>query len=272
MKFTAAVIQMSADIGNRSANVQRAKALIRAAAQKGSKLCVLPELALDEFFSQWKDTKYFDYAEPLDGPTIREFQALARETDCYLAVPHFERGPMGNCFNSAVLLSGEGELVGVYRKNHIPFTRTYEKYYFTPGGGFPVFESPFGKLGILICYDRRFPESARELVKRGAEIILIPISSMRFAGSSFSELPIWEPELRIRATENQCFVLASNRSGKEESYEFIGNSMIVSPAGEVLAKAGEEENVVVLAEIDTDLVAATRRSLPLMRDRRTDLY
>lgn len=272
MKLKVASIQMSADIGNHAANVDRAKSLIRQAAAQDVKLCLLPELGLDEFFAQWKDPHYFSYAEPLDGPTVTEMQALAKETGTYIALPHFERGVMGNCYNSVVLISDQGETIGVYRKNHIPFTRTYEKYYFTPGNGFPVFDSPYGKLGIVICYDRRYPESCRELAKKGAEIILIPISSMRFKGIEFSEIPMWEQELRTRALENQVYVIAANRSGVEADFSFIGRSMIVSPTGDILAKVEEEENVIVVAQIDTDLVRTTRQALPLLRDRRPDIY
>ena len=168
MKIKAAAIQMSTDIGAHSANVERAKALIRQAARDGAKLCVLPELGLDEFFGQWLDAKYFSYAQTLDGPDVRAFQALAKEVGVYLTLPLFERAVTGNCYNSVLLISDEGKTVGVYRKNHIPFSLTYEKYYFTPGNGFPVFDTPFGKVGILICYDRRYPESCRELVRQGA--------------------------------------------------------------------------------------------------------
>lgn len=272
MKIKVAAIQMSADTANRTANVERAKDLIKQAAENGVKMCVLPELVLDEFFVQWKDIKYFSYAEPLDGPTINEFQKLAIETDMHIALPHFEKDPIGKFYNSVVMINNKGEIYGVYHKNHIPFTRSFEKYYFTPGSGFPVFDTEFGTVGTVICYDRRYPESCRELVKKGAKIIFIPISSMRFKGVSFSEIPIWESELRTRAVENQVFVIAANRSGAEGDFEYIGRSMIVAPNGEVLAKVEEEENVIVMAEIDTNLVDETRTSLPLFRDRRTDLY
>ena len=146
MKYKAAAIQMSSLIEDHSGNIERAKELVRTATKEGAKLCVLPELVLDEFFAQWQDAKHFERAESLDGRTVREFQTLARETNCYLILPLFERGIMGNCFISAVLISNEGSIVGVYRKNHIPFSRTYEKYYFTPGNVFPVFDTPLGKI------------------------------------------------------------------------------------------------------------------------------
>lgn len=272
MKYKAAAIQMSSLIEDHSGNIERAKELVRTATKEGAKLCVLPELVLDEFFAQWQDAKRFERAESLDGRTVREFQTLARETNCYLILPLFERGIMGNCFNSAVLISNEGSIVGVYRKNHIPFSRTYEKYYFTPGNGFPVFDTPLGKIGILICYDRRFPESFRELVKKGAEIVCIPIASWTIKDSGQSELPFWEAELRVRALENQIYIVAANKSGEEENLVFIGNSMIVAPNGEVLSKTDDAENTLVLAELDTTVVRTTRNRSPLYRDRRTDIY
>ena len=272
MRFKAAAIQMSSLTEDYSGNIDRAKKLVRQAATEGAKLCVLPELALTEFFARWQDVKYFHYGEPLDGAAVQEFRALARETDCYLTLPLFERGIMGNYFNSAVLISNEGNIVGVYRKNHIPFSRTYEKYYFTQGDGFPVFDTPFGRLGVLICYDRRFPESFRELTKKGAEIILIPIASWTIKDSGQSELPFWEAEMRVRALENQVYVVAANKSGEEDKLVFIGNSMIVDPAGNILARTDDAENVLVLADLDTAAVRAVRDRSPLYRDRRPDIY
>ena len=272
MKIKGAAIQMSTEIGRHQINMARAKDLIRQATSAGAKICVLPELGLDEFFAQWKDPKYFDYAEPIDGKTVKEFQELAKETDSYIALPFFERSIVGNCYNSTALISNTGNIVGVYHKNHIPFSHTYEKYYFTPGEGFPVFDSPYGRIGILTCYDRRFPESCRELAKKGAEIVLISIASWTVKGSGQSELPFWEAELRVRALENQVYVIAANKSGEEAELSFIGNSMVVAPNSTVLSSAGDEENVVVLAELDTDLVRRTRNGMSLFRDRRPDLY
>lgn len=269
-KVRVAAIQMGADIANRSSNVRRAKDLIRQAAKDGARLSVLPEMALDEFIVQWKDIKYYSYAEPVDGPTVQTFSELAKEVGTYIVLPLFEKDLPGIYYNSAVLISDEGEVVGVYRKNHIPLTLSYEKFYFTPGQGFPVFDTPFGRLGILICYDRKYPESWRCLIDQGATIIVNLISSWSYMG--MSEAEIWEAELRTRACENQVFVIAANRCGKEEAYGFIGRSMIVSPRGKVLAAVNEEENVVVACDIDPDEVDEVRVRLPLLRDRRPDLY
>ena len=168
MKVKVAAIQMSADIGGREANVERAERLLIQAARQGADLCVLPELALDEFFPLYKDTRYFAYAEELDGPTVRRFRSLAGELGIYLALPLFEKNLIGTYYNSLVLLTPEGTIGAVYRKVHVPCTRSYERYYFTPGPEFVVADTRYGKVGLAICYDRRYPETCRELMKKGA--------------------------------------------------------------------------------------------------------
>ena len=251
MKVKVAAIQMSADIGGREANVERAERLLIQAARQGADLCVLPELALDEFFPLYKDTRYFAYAEELDGPTVRRFRSLAGELGIYLALPLFEKSLIGTYYNSLVLLTPEGTIGAVYRKVHVPCTRSYERYYFTPGPEFVVADTRYGKVGLAICYDRRYPETCRELMKKGARLILISIS---------------------RAFENQLFLAACNRSGQEGEYTFFGHSMLLGPDGSVLAQADEAENVVVLAEMELEDADRARINGPLLRDRRPELY
>ena len=150
MKVKVAAIQMSADIGGREANVERAERLLIQAARQGADLCVLPELALDEFFPLYKDTRYFAYAEELDGPTVRRFRSLAGELGIYLALPLFEKSLIGTYYNSLVLLTPEGTIGAVYRKVHVPCTRSYERYYFTPGPEFVVADEPVAALDVSI--------------------------------------------------------------------------------------------------------------------------
>ena len=271
MKVKVAAIQMSADIGGREANVERAERLLIQAARQGADLCVLPELALDEFFPLYKDTRYFAYAEELDGPTVRRFRSLAGELGIYLALPLFEKSLIGTYYNSLVLLTPEGTIGAVYRKVHVPCTRSYERYYFTPGPEFVVADTRYGKVGLAICYDRRYPETCRELMKKGARLILISISSSIMPGG-FSELPVFETELKTRAFENQLFLAACNRSGQEGEYTFFGHSMLLGPDGSVLAQADEAENVVVLAEMELEDADRARINGPLLRDRRPELY
>lgn len=270
MKYIAAAIQMSAKINDRAFNVSKARTLISDAAKQGADICVLPELALYEFFPQWKDDKYYSYADDKDGELIMQFCQLAKEKNICIVLPFFEKALTGVYYNSVALIDNNGAVAGIYHKNHIPFTKSYEKYYFTPGDGFPVFDLPLGRVGVCICYDRRYPETCRELVKKGAEVIYIPISSSIIDG--FSEQPMWECELRTRALENQCWIVACNRTGKEQNFDFFGWSLIVSPRGEVVKRADETEDMTILAEIDTDLVKTVRCSSPLLRDRRPDIY
>ena len=148
---------------------------------------MLPELALDEFFPLYKDTRYFAYAEELDGPTVRRFRSLAGELGIYLALPLFEKSLIGTYYNSLVLLTPEGTIGAVYRKVHVPCTRSYERYYSHPDRSL-WWRIRYGKVGLAICYDRRYPETCRELMKKGARLILISISSSIMPGG-FSELP-----------------------------------------------------------------------------------
>lgn len=271
MKATVAAIQMSAGINSRQENVARAKELITQAAGQGANICLLPELALDEFFPPHKDTRYFSYAEPVDGPTVRQFQELASSLGIYLSLPLFEKSLIGTYYNSLVMIGPEGDILTVYRKVHVPCTRSYERYYFTPGDRFAVVDTRYGKVGLAICYDRRYPETCRELMKLGARLILISISSSIMPGG-FSELPVYETELKTRAFENQLFIAACNRSGREGEYEFFGHSMILGPDGTVLARAGKEENVIVQAQLELEDADQARINGPLLRDRRPELY
>ena len=188
-----------------------------------------------------------------------------------MALLLFEKSLIGTYYNSLVLLTPEGTIGAVYRKVHVPCTRSYERYYFTPGPEFVVADTRYGKVGLAICYDRRYPETCRELMKKGARLILISISSSIMPGG-FSELPVFETELKTRAFENQLFLAACNRSGQEGEYTFFGHSMLLGPDGSVLAQADEAENVVVLAEMELEDADRARINGPLLRDRRPELY
>lgn len=176
----------------------------------------------------------------------------------------------GVYYNAAAVIGPDGGIIGVYRKTHIPFTKSYEKYYFTPGPDLPVFDTPVGRIGVLICYDRWYPEAWRKLVAQGAQIVCCPISSGKLGAQS--EAPVWEPLLRIRARENLVFVAAANRTGTEPPYENLGRSMIVSPLGDVLAGPGQDGRQSLTTKVDLNDVARCRQAMPFLRDRRPDLY
>jgi len=262
-----AAIQMASAAGDKEANLEKAARLIEAA---DADLAVLPELFATEFFATARDTRFFDYAEPANGEIVTRMAEVARRTGTMLVVPFFEYAASGEYYNSAALIDRTGKTLGVYRKTHIPFTRTFEKYYFAPGGALPVFDTPLGRIGILICYDRWFPEAWAKLREAGAEIVCVPIASWRFEGGS--EAPFWEALHTMRARENLLFVAAANRTGRDGDFAYIGNSLLADPAGKLLERCDETFEGSVVADIDLDDVRRIRGAWPLLRDRRPDLY
>jgi beta-ureidopropionase len=264
-------VQVFASIGNVEENVEKAMSYIQEAGKRGVQALVFPELFLSEFFAQKQSKEYFKYGIRKDSKLILQFCEAARKNHLLLLVPFFEKDITGVYYNSVAVINPDGNLQGVYRKNHIPFTKSFEKYYFTPGSGFPSFDSDFGKIGVLICYDRRFPESWRSLILQGVRVVFVPISSWSYKGQS--ERPIWEAELRVRAIDNLVYVVAANRIGREEEYEFIGQSLVVAPpGGEIIAKMDDKSEGLLTAEVDPSLVDQARIDWPLFRDRRPEIY
>jgi predicted amidohydrolase len=261
------VVQMSSRTADKRANLEKAARLIGDAKVD---LAVLPELFATEFFAAEKDPRFFEYAEPADGEIVSTMAAVAKETGTMIVVPFFEYHQSGIFYNSAALVDADGSIIGIYRKTHIPFTKSFEKFYFAGGGDLPVFDTPFGRIGILICYDRWYTGAWRELCRRGAEIVCVPIASWRVEGAS--ELPFWDALHRIRAREHIVFLAAANRSGVEGTFEYLGRSMIVGPSGEILGQAGEDLEGAVIFDCDLDQVRRERSKWPLLRDTRHDLY
>ena len=210
--------------------MEKALRLIDEAAGKGANIVALQELFNTPYFpNRPRDSqKYFAMAETIPGPTIDRVADKAREHNMVIMAPIYEREMAGVYYNSAAVIGPDGELIGVYRKMHIPHSDDYiEKYYFKPGNlGFPVFDTPFGKIGVLICYDRHFPEGARALGLAGAEILLIPVASPRPTASE-----VFVKELMGMAIANQYFVAAVNRVGVELKEEFYGDEPGVRPQG-----------------------------------------
>ncbi len=262
-----AALQMASLSEDKAGNLKKAAELLQG---EPWDLAVLPELFATEFFATVKDPALFRLAEPIQGTIVTEMAKVAKKMKGYLVVPFFERGEADICYNSAAFVGREGQVLGVYRKTHIPFTRTYEKYYFSPGGQFPVFETDFGKVGVLICYDRWYPEAWRKLILQGAEIVCIPISSWKFQG--FSEISMWKPLLQIRARENLAYAAAANRVGKEGEFFYIGRSLVANPRGEVVGELGETEERLLTVSCDLEMVREERAALPFLRDRRPELY
>jgi N-carbamoylputrescine amidase len=222
--------------------------------------------------------EYFDWAEPIPGPTTDRMAAVARETGAVVIAPVFERAPDGRYFNAAAVLGPDGGVIGKYRKSSIPFMdvaksaepRGDEKFYFTPGDlGFPTFPTPFGRIGILICYDRHFPEAARVLGLGGTEIMFVPTNTTGMARY------LWDVELRSHAIANIFYVCGVNKVGVDvggSTRNHHGDSMIISPRGEILAQASDSKDDIAIADVDLSLLPQIRELWGYYRDRRPDKY
>jgi beta-ureidopropionase len=259
-------------------NIRTAARLIRQASAQGAQIICLQELFSTIYFCVEERPEYFDLAEPIPGPTIDQMGELARETGTVLICPIFERASEGKFFNSAAVVGPDGQVIGKYRKSSIPFMdrarssepRGNEKFYFEPGDlGFPTFPTPFGRIGILICYDRHFPEAARVLGLNGAEIVFVPTVT------STMTRYLWEVELRAHAIANIYYVCGVNKVGMDvggSSRVHFGSSVIINPRGEILAQAGDTNEEVVVADVDLSIIPELRAMWGYYRDRRPDKY
>jgi N-carbamoylputrescine amidase len=278
--FTVGLIQ--AAVGDDiAANVRDAQDKIREAASRGAQIICLQELFDARYFAQSTKAERFDLAEPIPGPTVTSMQALARSLAVVLIVPIFEREAAGVYRNSAAVIDADGSLLGVYRKLHIPDDpQYYEKYYFTPGDTFRVWQTKQAKIGTLICWDQWFPEGARITSLLGAEILFYPTAigwhPAEKAEVGQAQLSAWQTIQRSHAIANGVFVAAVNRVGHEpepgtKGIEFWGHSFIADPFGRVIAEAGTGPEVLV-ATCDPAIIEETRRNWPFLRDRRVDAY
>lgn len=263
-----ALVQMAAAPA-KEANLEHAAALIREARAGGADVACLPELFATPFFVVELEMAHFDLAEPIPGPTTERMCELARELGIVIVAPLFEKVGRSVYYNTAAVIDADGTLVGSYRKNHIPMsTLFYEKLYFKPGNtGYPVFDTAAGRLGIYICHDRHYPEGARCLALHGADVLLIPSTTPT---SSLSR-KVWEKELMAHAVFNEVFVAGLNRVGREGAFEYYGESLVCNPEGDVVAKAGSEEQI-LLCDLDYAKLDERRRAWQFYRERRPDTY
>ena len=268
MNVNLTLLQMDCS-GKRERNLARAEEMIRRAAGQGGEVILLPEVFHELFFITALDMSVFDKAEPIPGPITERMQALAAELGAVIVAPVYESVGSSVYYNSAAVIDADGSLLGVYRKNHIPLsTKFYEKLYFKPGNlGYPVFETRFGRIGILICHDRHYPEGARALGLNGAEILLVPSATPTASLS----VRVWEKELAAHAIFNEYYVAGLNRVGTEGEYSYYGRSVILDPTGEIIAQAGADEEVLIAA-CDLDAIVERRRAWQFYRDRRPDTY
>ncbi len=267
----------SSDLGE---NIAKASLGVSEAAARGAEVVCLPELFGSTYFCQVQDPAYFELAEPADGPTVTRMDRLARELGVTILAGFFEYRAPGLCHNSLAVLGPEGKL-GLYRKMHIPQDPQFEeKFYFTPGdSGFMAIPTPRCVVGPLICWDQWYPEAARLTALQGAEVLFYPTAigwmpeEKELHGEN--QRSAWEAIQRAHAIANGVFTVSVNRVGVEKStageIEFWGNSFVCAPSGEVIARAGLGEEVMVV-DCDLQQLHDTRRIWPFLRDRRIDAY
>ncbi|MPT24473.1 MAG: N-carbamoylputrescine amidase [Starkeya sp.] len=277
--LTVAATQMPCD-WDIEGNIARAEALVREAAARGAKLILLQELFETPYFCQDQLHEFLDLAKPFEGNRlVAHFARLAKELGVVLPVSFFERaGPAA--FNSVAMVDADGEVLGLYRKSHIPDGPGYtEKFYFSPGDtGFRVWNTAVGRVGVGICWDQWFPECARTMALLGAEVLLYPTAiGSEPHDASLDSAGHWQRVMQGHAGANLMPVIASNRIGREEgrngtSITFYGSSFIAGPTGEKVAEAGREDEAVLTATFDLDGIARQRHSWGVFRDRRPELY
>jgi beta-ureidopropionase len=268
----AALIQAQANMSKQEAIDKHVKMIADAAGQ-GAHVVGLQEIFHGPYFCAEQDPKWYATAEPEDGPTVSRMREVAREHGIVLIVPWYEEEQAGVYYNSACVIERDGTVVGKYRKTHIPHVGPcfWEKFYFKPGNlGYPVWETSVGRVGLIICYDRHFPEVARELGLKGAELVFNPSATVE----SLSKY-LWELEQPAHAVANGFWIAASNRVGVEaplNQHKFYGSSYFCSPRGKIVAQASDSEDEVLVADIDLDEIREVRNTWQFFRDRRPETY
>ncbi len=277
-KVTVATTQMACE-ANQAANIARAMELVRRAAESGAQIVLLQELFATPYFCKDQRQELFALAAPADGhPVIEAMRSVAAELQVVLPVSFFERARTAH-FNSLAMVDADGSVLGIYRKAHIPDGPGYqEKYYFNPGDtGFQVFCTRYGAVGCAICWDQWFPEAARIMALKGAEILFYPTAiGSEPQDPALDSRDHWTRVMQGHAGANVMPLVAANRIGEERgescAITFYGSSFIAGPTGEIVAQAGREEEAVLTASFDLDEIAAMRASWGVFRDRRPDHY
>ncbi len=268
----AALIQAQANMSKQDAVDKHIKMIADAAGQ-GAQVVGLQEIFHGPYFCAEQDPKWYATAEPEDGPTVSRMREVAREHGIVLVVPWYEEEQPGVYYNTACVIERDGTILGKYRKTHIPHVGPcfWEKFYFKPGNlGYPVFDTSVGRIGLIICYDRHFPEVARELGIKGAELVFNPSATVE----SLSRY-LWELEQPAHAVANGFWMAASNRVGVEAPLnpaKFYGSSYFCSPRGKIVAQASDSEDEVLVADLDLDEIREVRNTWQFFRDRRPETY
>ena len=254
------------------AKVDRSLALVEQASKEGAQIIMGGELCTTDYVRVYgeKDNDIFEDAETIPGPSTAAVGEVTRQYGNYVIFPIFEQGAPGIYYNSAPTIGPSGDVVGNYRKTQVAGVQALEKMYFRAGQDFKVMETEFepnAKFGVIVCHDRRYPETARINAILGAELLFCPTAAPGYAHGVH-----WDNLNVMRAVDNGMFAIYSNRVGPEEQNSYFGESMIVNPMGEVIAKLGQEENAVLVADCDLDLVDKARISVPTLRDMRGEFW
>lgn len=266
-------------------NINKAEKMVREAADNGANIILLPELFERQYFCQEKRYDYYDYALPLEeNPAVNRFKEVAKELGVVIPVSFYERD-IDRLFNTVAMIDADGCVLGIYRKTHIPDDHFYqEKFYFTPGDtGFKVFDTRFGRIGVGICWDQWFPETARCMAVQGAEILLYPTAIGSEPILNVDSSGHWRRVMQGHAAANLMPVVAANRigvetvepckenAGQSSSLDFYGCSFIADATGDIIASAKQEETI-LYGEFDLDALKEDRLSWGLFRDRRPETY
>ena len=282
MKVTLGLLQHACG-STPAVNLKKTLALAERAAKRGANIICTQELFRSPYFCQSEDYANFALAESIPGPSTKVFQAFAKKHGVVVIASLFEKRTSGLYHNTAVIIDADGKLLGRYRKMHIPDDPLYyEKFYFAPGDtGFRAWQTKFGKIGVLICWDQWYPEAARLTALKGAEILFYPTAIGWHPGEpktlQTKQHAAWETIQRAHGVANGCFVAVANRIGHEtpvggDGIKFWGQSFVAGTHGELLAKASADQEEIVLASIDLAQVDDTRTHWPFLRDRRIDAY
>jgi N-carbamoylputrescine amidase len=264
-------------------NFSRALRSVSEAAEKGAQIICLPELFRSQYFCQSENHDNFKLAETIPGPSTNALRKLARRGRAVIVASLFEKRRAGVYHNTAVIIDADGEVLGIYRKMHIPEDPLYhEKFYFTPGDlGFRAWKTRYARIGVCVCWDQWYPEAARLTALRGAEILFYPTAigwhPSEKAEHGVNQHSAWETIQRSHAIANGCFVAVANRTGLEtpvggDGIEFWGQSFVVGTSGQILSKSSVDREEILLTPVDLGMVDLTRTHWPFLRDRRIDAY
>jgi len=255
-------------------NIEKHLGFIEKAAAKGVQMLCMQEVFTTPYFCAEQQTRWYEAVEKIpDGPTVKLMQEVAKSYGMVIIVPIYEEEITGIYYNTAAVIDADGKYLGKYRKNHIPHVNPgfWEKFYFRPGNlGYPAFDTAFARIGVYICYDRHFPEGARALGLNGAEIIFNPSATV----AGLSEY-LWKLEQPAHAVANGYFVGAINRVGHEQPWdigEFYGQSYFCDPRGQMIAEAPRDQDALVVADLNLDMIREVRNTWQFFRDRRPESY